>query len=39
MQSNNILCFICGQKFPQEEIQNHIFKDKLKYEGQKRFVW
>ena len=36
MQSNNILCFICGQKFPQEEIQNHIFKDKLKYEGQKK---
>ena len=36
MESNNILCFICGQKFPQEEIQNHIFKDKLKYEGQKK---
>ena len=36
MDSNNILCFICGQKFPQAEIQNHIFKDKLKYEGQKK---
>ena len=36
MESNQILCFICGQKFPQSEIQNHIFKDKLKYEGQKK---
>ena len=36
MQSNSILCFICGQKFEQSEIQNHIFKDKLKYEGQKK---
>ena len=36
MESNSILCFICGQKFDQSEIQNHIFKDKLKYEGQKK---
>ena len=36
MESNKILCFICGQKFEQSEIQNHIFKDKLKYEGQKK---
>ena len=36
MESNSILCFICGQKFDQTEIQNHIFKDKLRYEGQKR---
>ena len=36
MESNSILCFICGQKFEQSEIQNHIFKDKLKYEGQKK---
>ena len=36
MESNKILCFICGQKFEQAEIQNHIFKDKLKYEGQKK---
>ena len=36
MVSNKILCFICGQKFEQSEIQNHIFKDKLKYEGQKK---
>ena len=36
MESNKILCFICGQKFEQLEIQNHIFKDKLKYEGQKK---
>ena len=27
MESNKILCFICGQKFEQSEIQNHIFKD------------
>jgi len=37
MQSNqNILCFICGQFFPSTEIQNHIFKDKLSYEGKKK---
>ena len=36
MESNSILCFICGQKFDQSEIQNHIFKDKLRYEGQKK---
>ena len=36
MQSNSILCFICGQRFDQSEIQNHIFKDKLRYEGQKK---
>jgi len=36
MESNKILCFICGQKFEQSEIQNHIFKDKLKYESQKK---
>jgi len=36
MESNSILCFICGQKFGQSEIQNHIFKDKLRYEGQKK---
>ena len=36
MESNKIICFICGKKFEQSEIQNHIFKDKLKYEGQKK---
>ena len=36
MDSNAILCFICGQRFDQSEIQNHIFKDKLRYEGQKK---
>ena len=36
MQSDSILCFICGQKFDQSEIQNHIFKDKPRYEGQKK---
>ena len=36
MESNSVLCFICGQKFDQSEIQNHIFKDKLRYEGQKK---
>ena len=36
MDSNVILCFICGQKFDQSQIQNHIFKDKLRYEGQKK---
>jgi len=36
MESNSVLCFICGQKFEQSEIQNHIFKDKLRYEGQKK---
>ena len=36
MESNSILCFICGQKFDQSEIQNHIFKDKLRYEGEKK---
>ena len=37
MQSNqNILCFICNQFFPSTEIQNHIFKDKLSYEGKKK---
>ena len=36
MDSNTILCFICGQRFDQSEIQNHIFKDKLRYEGQKK---
>lgn len=36
MESSNVLCFICGNKFPQNEIQNHIFKDKLRYEGTKK---
>ena len=36
MESNSILCFICGKKFDQSEIQNHIFKDKLRYEGEKK---
>lgn len=33
---SQVLCFICGNKIPQVEIQNHIFKDKLKYEGEKK---
>jgi hypothetical protein len=36
MESNSILCFICGHKFDKSEIQTHIFKDKLRYEGQKK---
>ena len=35
-QNQNILCFICGEFFPSTEIQNHIFKDKLSYEGKKK---
>lgn len=36
MESGGFLCFICGKKFPASEIQNHIFKDKLRYEGEKK---
>ena len=36
MESQNILCFICGEYYPSSEIQNHIFKDKLQYEGKKK---
>ena len=32
----NILCFICGDYIPSSEIQNHIFKCKLSYEGKKK---
>ena len=32
----NILCFICGEYAPSSEIQNHVFKCKLTYEGKKK---
>ena len=31
-----ILCFICGEYAPSSEIQNHVFKCKLTYEGKKK---
>ena len=31
-----ILCFICGEYAPSSEIQNHVFKCKLSYEGKKK---
>ena len=34
MESGDILCFICGSKFPQSSIQNHLYKCKLSYETQ-----